>query len=476
MGDGLAATGGDDAEARGDLLSRRMLLLRSLGVATLVFGVEMLPPLGFVLGRRPPSAAEASSGSRFFLFGPSVLDVTSAAPLFASSQTATPPQATSTLADSLAARPIRSPDRRTLALVALEQDATGTTVVVSYVDGESGATAQTGALHLAEVSAACSVLVTPVFAADSTTLCLVISVSSPTRTGMGSKANPATGARITFDAVSWESRHILAYFNGNSATFAGPFDLDDAPSMASVNVAANHDDLFLWTMPEPAALIRASGPTVQIPPPRLAIYGIGSGSPRRSVASPGTWPVNGEPTLALGDGRIVRLTVGTDVEVYQPADAALETVRVSHLDAVGAKPSPVSVELGSDGMLLLSAPGIGRAVVVDPNSAFAAVAEITYPVPRFARGGPTSKVALSVGGTTLYVLGGADTGGIVALAVAQGDVRASGANGDHYSGLAILPSGNILGFAPVSRHLSVFSPDLALLGSAPCGIDVQEIL
>ncbi|MGH3155918.1 MAG: hypothetical protein ACRDNF_04995, partial [Streptosporangiaceae bacterium] len=88
---------------------------------------------------------------------------------------------------------------------------------------------------------------------------------------------------------------------------------------------------------------------------------------------------------------------------------------------------------------------------------------------------PWSKAALSPSGDTLFVLGGARTGGISAYDVATGTLTASYSQAHQHSGLYQLPSGTLLAVGPANPRLAFFSSTLSLLGTADTNLHVSAV-
>jgi hypothetical protein len=412
--------------------------------------------------------------STFFLYGLPAADPT----LPAAVQVATVSGAglgLTSIASELANVPIRSPDGTRLGLVFVAQDPekAGASVSVSYVDAKTGATTVTADLLLPDLPQGTSLLVTPTFAEDSTTLCLVLSVTTPSPTGPVRKSDPDTGLVLELQGAVWTSHHEIAFFDGTRATFAGPFDLADAPSLASVNVVATGKDLWLWTIDEPISIVKEKGSNAAAVT-RLSVFPLGSGQPRLVTPAPGPWPVNGEPVIPLANGQISRLVYGSDLQIYSSGDATAETVVLPQL-FVGAKPSEPAMERRDDGTLFISTPVLGTALVVDPAHAFEVVRQVSYPVPLYAAGG--RQAALSPAGDALYVLGDYRTGGSLACYdTASGNLRSSYRSGQQFSGLQLLESGDLVAVAPTSPKLGTFTPDLEPIDFADTDIDIVALL
>jgi len=100
---------------------------------------------------------------------------------------------------------------------------------------------------------------------------------------------------------------------------------------------------------------------------------------------------------------------------------------------------------------------------------------VDYPVPSSPGGAPASKAVLSPAGDTLYVLGGAKTGGISAYDMATGKLAGSYSHGRQYFGLYQLASGTLLTLSPGNPRLEFFSPGLSLLGTAATNLHVSAV-
>jgi hypothetical protein len=316
------------------------------------------------------------------------------------------------------------------------------------------------------------VLLSPVFAADSNTLCIVGSASVPISTHTAVKDNQSTGEQVLLTGHTWATHHELLYFDGRRGTFTGPFDLADQPSLARVNVAATDQDLVLWTLTEPAAIYAASGRDAVIPSPQLSFYPIGGGVPRLTVESPESWPVNDEPTVFAPSGEIVRLVRGDLLELWSPRDGSRSKFQLEALRP-GARPSAPTMQLVSGGLLFINAAACGIALLFD-SVARTSEALIRYPIPRYASSTPSSKARLSADGASLFVLGGPDEGGLASYDVRTGRLLSS-APGSHMAGITTWGSDLLAAFSPSQRRVTVYSPDLHILGEIDLPLDVAEI-
>ncbi len=363
-----------------------------------------------------------------------------------------------------------SPDRSTLALVTVDEAESAASVTLSLIDTASFAIAAQGSLRLAGLPARTNILPTAVFAPGTSVVALVLAITSPSNWRTIVKKDATRGTR-SLPAATWRSHHELAYFDRRTGEFAGPFSLGDAPSLALSTIAANGRDLFLWTTEEPQPSDAGKGRPA--PVSRLSVYPLRGGSARLSVPSPGPWP-SGEPVITLPDGDIARLVEGRDMQVWSAA-GHLTSIRIAAIEEVFAKAAAVTMTPRPDGTLLLSKPGIGRAVVVDPVHSFRVRSQVDFPVPALAYGGPASKAVLSPAGDVLYVLGARAVGGLAAYDVATGTLRASYSHGHHYCGLYQLSSGSLLAVGTDSPRVSFFSSSLRPLGSMDTTLFVADV-
>jgi hypothetical protein len=177
----------------------------------------------------------------------------------------------------------------------------------------------------------------------------------------------------------------------------------------------------------------------------------------------------------MPDGQLVRLVYGRELEVYSPIDGSLTSVSLGPLDTPSAKPAYATMQLQNDNLLFIAKPVTGQAVVLDPNSSFEVLAQLTFPVPPNAGGGPTSKAVLSADGATLYTLGQGLSGGIDAYAVPSGTPVASQADGNQYNGIYILPSGTIIAIQQVNPRLSFFDSSLNSIATADTNLSVVGV-
>jgi hypothetical protein len=455
-------------------LSRREMLAGGIGVGALV-AMPDLSLAGRAAGRSARSASSGSSKARYVLLygtpeatpfpGGSVASALSPASRAKSLPAAKP------VAARLTSAPVASADQASVALVTVDTGSAGAKVTLTVVDAASAVISKQGSLTLTGVADGASILPTPVFAPGTSTIALVLAITEPAGRRLARKIDPATGRTQVMHPVTWTSRHALAYFDSGTGSFTGPFHLGNAPALALTTVAANSADLFVWTTREPQpAKVRPQAP----PLPWVSVFPLGSGQARASVPSPAPWPAS-EPVVTLATGDVARLVNGRAVQVSSAQTAEVTQTAIAPLNVTRAKPSAVTMESRPDGTVFLTKPGIGRAVVADPADSFRVTARVDYPVPAAPGGAPASKAVLSPGGDTLYVLGGAKTGGISAYDVATGKLAGSYSHGRQYFGLYQLPSGTLLTLSPGNPRLEFFSPGLSLLGTAATNLHVSAV-
>jgi hypothetical protein len=378
------------------------------------------------------------------------------------------------VASSLAAAPVLSPDQTALALVTVKTVPGGSKVTLTLVDTASATIASRGSVTVTGIPDGTNILATPVFAPGSATIPLVLAITVPTGKQLIRKLNAHGGGVTIRSASTWRTHHALAYFDSASGAFTGPFHLADEPSLALSTAVANAEDLFVWTtrepQPDPSAKTHPKPP----PLPQVNVYPLGSAKPRLSVPALAPWP-GGEPVVTLPSGDVARLVNGRFLQVCSARTGDVTQTVVGPLNVVRAKPSAVTMQARPDGTLFLTKPGIGRAAVLDPAASFRVTADVSFPVPASPLGAPWSKAVLSPSGDTLFVLGGAKTGGLSAYDVASGALTASYSQGHQYSGLYQLPSGTLLAVGPANPRLAFFSPTLSLLGAADTNLHVSAV-
>jgi len=375
------------------------------------------------------------------------------------------------VAAEIASTPVLSHDRTTVALVTVHTAAAGAKVTLALVDAATAVISKQGSLTITDIRNGANILATPVFAPGTPIIALVLAITEPAGRRPARKVDSHTGRAVPMHAVTWTSHHALAYFNRHTGTFTGPFHLDNAPSLALTTAAANSSDLFVWTTKEPQPATTRPQPP---PLPWVSVFPLGSGQARASVPSPAPWPAS-EPVVTLGSGDVARLANGRAVQVSSAHTGEVTQTVIEPLNVTRAKPSAVTMQSRPDGTVFLTKPGIGRAVVADPADSFRVTAQVDYPVPAAPGGAPASKAVLSPAGDTLYVLGGAKTGGISAYDVATGKLAGSYSHGRQYFGLYQLPSGTLLTLSPGNPRLEFFSPGLSLLGTAATNLHVSAV-
>jgi hypothetical protein len=451
------------------LLSRRQVLAGGAGAGALL----ALPDLG-ASRLAAGAAAPSDSGSGYaFLYG-----VPDAKPFPGGSLASarTPASRSASLpaaigvASNLATVPVASPDHSATALVTVEVVPDGVKVTLTLVDAATAGVAKKNSVTVTGIPEGTNVLATPVFAAGTAIIPVVLAITVPTRSGQMRKLDPATGTLKTWPATTWRSHHALAYFDSGTGAFSGPFHLADEPSLALTSVAANASDLFVLTTREPQP-----GGIAQPPPlPVLHAFPLGSAKARFSAPVPGPWP-GGEPIVTLGSGDVARLVNGRQVQVFDARNGDVTQLPVAPIDVVRAKPSAITMESRPDGTVFITKPGIGRAVIADPAREFRAKAVIGFPAPAKPMGAPWNKAVLSPSGDTLYVVGSASAGGLAAYDVASGALVAAYSQDHQYSGLHLMPSGNLLAVSAANPRLAYFSPTLAPLGTASTSLQISAV-
>jgi hypothetical protein len=454
--------------------SRREVLAGGAGV-----GALLALPLSLSAPRSGASAGSATSSDSgyAFLFG-----TTESSPYqggsFMAAQSparASAVRAPFQVASKLASAPVLSPDGTTVAVTDVATTSGGAKVTLSLMDKTSAAVSASGSLTLAGVPSDASILATPVFAPGTTTVALVLAITIPSSGGTLRKNDPRTGKLMTSTATTWKSHHALAYLDSRSGAFTGPFELSDEPALALTTVAANGTDVFLWTTPEPQAADYSKASPKSAPLSTVSAFPLGSGKPRFSAPALLPWP-GGEPVVTLASGDIARLVRGRDVQVVSAATGDITTYTPAPLNVIRAKQSAVTMQTRSDGTVFIAKPGVGAAVVVDPANSFEVKHQVTFPVPLAPGGAPWSKAVLSPSGDTLFVVGGAKTGGLSAYDVATGKLTASYATGDgRYTGLSMLPDGNVLAVGPAHPRLTFFSSALSRLGDADTSLQISAV-
>ncbi|MBS2963217.1 hypothetical protein KGA66_09180 [Actinocrinis puniceicyclus] len=458
--------------------SRRAVLTGGVGAGVLVALPDVLVAAPARAAASTPGSAAATTAppAHFFLYGStgpsSPPAVQGWRPPAARNAPAPAPR---TVGTGLAARPARSADGASVAFPTVLTGPGGADVTLSVVDAASGAVQTEATVHLPGVPADASVLVRPVFA-GAVTVALVIAVSVPSGWHTFRKS-AAAGTAVVTPSANWTTHHVLAYLDRRTGTFTGPFDLADAPSLAWTDSVADAENLYLWTIREPAVSVGTKAEPLPAPPVRLLTFPLGSARPGRSVRSAGTWP-GGATGLVLSTGDVVRVVDGRDLEVYTPgSDARSRRVRFAELQMDTAKAGATNLHARPDGTLVITNAAFGRALVVDPAAGFRTVAALEFPRPRISLGGPDAKSALSPDGSVLYTLGSADAGGLSAYDLSTGALVAAYGDGSHYSGVYRLPSGTVLGVAgaETGSRLGFLTADLSLLGTVGTDMYVAEV-
>lgn len=379
------------------------------------------------------------------------------------------------LASKLAATPVTSPDQATVALATVDTTAAGAEVTLSLIDRATAAVSNQGSLTLTGVPADVSILATPVFAPGTTIVALVLAITIPSSGGTLRKTDARTGKVTIATATTWKSHHALAYFDSSSGAFTGPFDLADEPSLALTTVAANGTDLFVWTTPEPQPGDYSKANPKPAPLSTVRAFPLGSGKSRFSAPSPAPWP-GGEPVVTLASGDIARLVYGRNLQVCSAKTGDITSHALAPLNVVRSKPSAITMQARPDGTLFIAKPGIGTVVIVDPADSFRVKSRVNFPVPQAPGSAPWTKSALSSSGDTLYVVGAASSGGVSAYDVSTGKLTASYAHGGRqYTGLSVLPDGNVLAVGPAHPRLEFFSPTLSPLNTVDTSLQIAAV-
>ena len=478
-----SAAGGKGGYGVAGVLSRRALLAGGFGVTALV----AMPDLARTAGAAASTSAASTAPGHFFLYGVTGPEAVRAAGVHAVSTPASRSARASApvpLATDLAATPVASPDQKWLALATVSATSNSSesppsgadpepVITVTIVAKASAALAQQAVVSLRGVPADSSVLVTPVFSPDASVVSLVMGISVP-RGRRQVRADPSAGGSATAWTPEWRSQHALAYFDRRTGAVAGPFYLDDEPSLALSTAVATAADLFVWTTEDPRAPARAKSHPAPPPLPWVSVFPLGAGKPRLRVPSPAPWP-GGEPAGALASGDAARFVNARTLQVAAAKDGEITLVTVAPLAAGRAKPSLATMTPRPDGTLFLAKPAIGRAVILDPAREFAVRNDISFAAPARPFGGLGSKAVLSPTGDRLYVLGGAKSGGLAVYDVATGTLAGAYGDGREYSGVYLLPGGTLLAVSQESPRLAYFSLDLSPLGTADTSLFISAV-
>jgi hypothetical protein len=456
----------------GLMVSRRGMLAGGIGAGALI----ALPDLSLhTRAQAGPAGASSGPGPGYVLLygmpesAPSAGGSISAAMSPVSRSASLP--AAKPLAVTLAAAPVSSPDQASVALVTVDNVSAGEKVTLTVVDSATASVLKQGSVTITGIADGTSILPTPVFAPGTSTVALVLAITQPSARRLVTKKDPHTGAAVPMQAVSWTSHHALAYFDISNGDFAGPFHLGNAPALALTTAAANAAELFLWTTAEPQP---GKGRPRTAPLPSVSVFPLGSGTARLSVPSPAPWPAS-EPVVTLASGDVARLVNSRTIQVSSARTGEVTQVAIAPLTEMRAKPSAITMQSRADGTVFITKPGIGKAVIADPSDSFRVMAEVSFPVPAAPLGAPASKAVLSPDGKTLYVLGGAKTGGIASYDVATAAMTGSYSHGRQYFGLYQLPSGTLLTLSPGNPRLEFFSPGLSPLGTASTNLQVSAV-
>jgi hypothetical protein len=378
------------------------------------------------------------------------------------------------VAAMLAAAPVSSPDRSAVALVTVDSVPGGAKLTLTLVDTATAAVQKQGSVAITGIPDGTSIVPKPVFGPGTTTIAVVLAITEPSDKRLVTKRDPHTGAAVPMQAVTWTSHHALAYFDTGSGDFTGPFHLANAPALGLTTAVANGSDLFIWSTAEPRPVPTAKKGSWSAPLPQVSVFPLGSAKARLSVPSPGPW-ASGEPVVTLASGDVARLVNSRTVQVSSARTGEVTQTTVAPLAEMRAKPSAVTMEARADGTVFITKPGIGQAVIADPSDSFRVTAQVSYPVPAAPLGAPSSKAALSPDGRTLYVPGGAKSGGLSAYDVPTGKLAGSYSSGRPYFGLYQLASGTLLTISPGNPRLEFFSPELSPLGTVSTSLQVSAV-
>ncbi|MHB8221106.1 MAG: hypothetical protein ACYDHU_12415 [Acidimicrobiales bacterium] len=353
----------------------------------------------------------------------------------------------------LATIPIRSPDQALVATVSLVTGATGGVLSASFIDAGSAQAASTVTVPIPSAVIGTLTTATLVFSADSSTLCVVLSVMTP---------------RVPTQLAQprWVTHHELVFIDVPGSSATGPFVLDDSPTLPAVNLFADSQQLHIWTMWAATDVPSTSGPNPSLASTQFASFPFGSGAPSIQTKVAGTWPsTTGQNVVGLQDGSLARVIGCQHVEIYQPDTAAMTRSTITPFAGPTAKPGRPVVQALPGGNVLVVNPALGVAAVLDGQT-IQPVTTVTFLPPRFPNSGSPAAAA-SPDGSTLYVLGGRTTGGVNAYRIADGSPIASLNDGRQYSGIhQTASSGQVLAIAPTSPKLTVLTPGLSVVGTA----------
>jgi hypothetical protein len=423
------------------------------------------------------SASRATSDSPVFVYGvldPLVPTAIGLDAIYPPATGALAPAAPTPVARGLATRPVKSPDGSFIAAIKVAK--TKARITVEVVDAVSAIKISSGSAPLSGLPTDASLLITPVFTSDASTLALVLSVSVPSGQQTIEKVDPRTGGHFTVSAATWRSHHEVLYFDSRSGTGSGPFNLGDAPSLALVDAVASRDSLFLWTLGDAQKIPKTKGDSAAPPVPQLAAYPVGRDTPRFSISAPGYMPTSNRNTIVLPSGAIVRLVAGRGAEIYSSDTGVCKEATVPFLGLPSGKPGVVTLKPLHDSHLLIANSVLGRAVTVDASGSFRELSTLEFPRPKFACGTPLCKAALSPDADQLYVLGSREDGGLTAYELAAGTVADSGSAGTHYTGVEVLPGGAVAALRAGGRKLDFFDRSLRQIGGSTTPFTVTGML
>jgi len=375
------------------------------------------------------------------------------------------------IAGQLAAMPVASPDQASVALVTVDTVSGGANINLTLVNAASAVVLKKGSLAIADIADGSSILAKPVFAAGTTTVALVLAVTEPTDSRLAVKKNARTGINEPFQAVTWVTQHMLAYFDTATGSFTGPFRLGNAPALALTTAAANSTDLFVWNTAEPQAGTTKGSAA---PLPWVSVFPLGTGEARLKVPSPAPWP-GGEPVVTLASGDVARLVRGGAVQVASAQTGDVNETKIAALGKPLAKAGAVTMTAQPDGNVFIAKPAAGRALIADPADSFSVKNMVEFPPPKYSGGGPADKALLSSSGEVLYVLGGGSTGGVSAYSVATGKLVSSYSRGTNYLALYLRPGGNLLAVSASNPRVEFLSPDLEQLGTAATTLQIAAV-
>ncbi len=461
-------------------ISRRSMLAGSLGTGVLV----ALP--GRALAESNQSIAVQAAGNatgQLFIYGmPAAQSAASTVQAAQFPQSRAALARPTTLATGIAALPVQSADLSTLAMVETQVLASGiAALTLTLVDTASGAVAASGTLALPDFPQGAMLLARPVISTDNATVVIILSITIPSNLRTRQKVDPRDGEMREVETATWTSHHEIAYFWQQSQTFSGPYSLGDAPSLAAVTAVADSTDLYLWTMPELAAMLPAHKTKQEVAPliprivPTLAAYPFGSAKPRYTVPAPGPWPGDEASIAVLPDGNIIRQVGGYTVIVYTATNGDSQTVNLPALNLRSARTGIPTMKILPNGLILFNNPAVGRAMIADPGRSFMASSVISYQRPAAAGGAPSNKAVLSADGSTLYLLGGYASGGLVGYDVATRKLTMAYSQGTQYNGLYPASNGNLLAVAPGQSSLAFFDASLAPTATLPTDLSVAAI-